>query len=138
MVQIPRYINVEVTGCIGMTATCGWQPPAPSSCTNVYSRRQKEPNNFPPRSPKGEPGSESMDGGAGRGGAAGDGGFLRSVFANLFRFRSGEKGEVRGRGGCVGVGVRPRKCRMGEGGRLTSWLFAFDEWGRKKKKQVPA
>lgn len=54
--------------------------------------------------------------GAGRGGAAGDGGFLRSVFANLFRFRTGEKGEVRGRGGWVRVGVRPRKCRMGEGG----------------------
>lgn len=40
--------------------------------------------------------------GAGRGGAAGDGGFLRSVFANLFRFRTGEKGEVGGWGwGCV-------------------------------------
>lgn len=72
MVQIPRYINVEVTGCIGMTATCGCQPPAPSSCTNVYSRKQQEPNNFPPRCPKkGEPGSESMCGEGGREGVEG-------------------------------------------------------------------
>lgn len=26
MVQIPRYINVEVTGCIGITATFGCHP----------------------------------------------------------------------------------------------------------------
>lgn len=95
MVQIPRYINVEVTGCIGMTATCGWQPPAPSSRTNVYSRRQQEPNNFPPRWPeKGEAGSESMceEGGmeGGRraeGGYSGGGGSFRSVAAD-FRFVS--------------------------------------------------
>lgn len=54
--------------------------------------------------------------GAGRGGAAGDGGFLRSVFANLFRFRTGEKGEVRGRGGCVGVGVLRASAEWGRGG----------------------
>lgn len=93
MVQIPRYINVEVTGCIGMTATCGWQPPAPSSsCTNVYSKRQQEPNNFPPRwRKKGAPVSESMCEEGGREGVegrcSGDGGFLRSVAAD-FRFVS--------------------------------------------------
>lgn len=37
-----------------------WQPPAPSSRTNVY----REDANFPPRSPR-QLGSESMDGGRG-------------------------------------------------------------------------
>lgn len=122
-----------------MTATCGWQPPAPSSCTNVYSRRQKEPNNFPPRSPKGEPGSESMDGGRGgevrRETAASSAACSPICFASGLARRGRSGGGV---GGCGLVGVRPRKCRMGgRGWCLTSWLFAFDEWGRKKKNKFP-
>ena len=60
MVQIPRYINVEVTGCIGMTATFGCHL-RPRHTENVSTERNP---NFPP---------------------AGEGGF-RSVSAEISLF----------------------------------------------------
>lgn len=137
MVQIPRYINVEVTGCIGMTATCGWQPHAPSLCTNVYSRKQQEPNNFPPRWPKkGEPGSESM---CGEGGSRGEVQLRRRLppqRGRRFSICFGLTGEKGGSGGGLGgegmsvvcVGARAECGEVGESYLMVA-LFAFDKGG---------
>ncbi|KAK5615125.1 hypothetical protein CRENBAI_005298 [Crenichthys baileyi] len=56
IVQMPRYINVEVTGCIGMAAI---------SFSHRHSRHKeivyRDDSNFPPHSPR-EPSCVSMDG----------------------------------------------------------------------------
>lgn len=76
MVQIPLYIKVEVTGCIGMAATSA-RHLAPGH-TEMSTERILTST---PRSPR-ERGSESMNEGRGERGELGNGGF-RSVSASV-------------------------------------------------------
>ncbi|KAA8592549.1 hypothetical protein FQN60_018004 [Etheostoma spectabile] len=73
MVQIPRYINVEVTGCIGMTATFG---------CHLRPRHTEMSTEMIPTSPHGHRGNREASPLMGERGEVGDGGY-RSVSAEI-------------------------------------------------------